>query len=267
MIKIGIVGACGRMGRRITALASQDNEIEVTAGYEYSESEFIGEDLGILAGIGEINIKVESDIKGAAKKCDVLIDFTGAKGTMSNIEDYKFANVPLVIGSTGFNDDELKIIEELSKEIPVILAPNMSLGVNLTLKVLEMVAQAIGNSYDIEIIEAHHRLKKDAPSGTALKMAEVIANTLNRDLERDAVYCRRGLIGERKDREIGIQTIRAGDIVGEHTVIFCGQGERIEITHKAHTRDTFAKGAIAAAKWIKGKGAGLYDMFDVLNLK
>lgn len=267
MVKIGMIGACGRMGRRIIALASQDKEIEVTAGYEYPESEFIGEDLGILAGIGEINIKVESEIRDAAKKCDVLIDFTGAKGTINNIEDYKLANIPLVIGSTGFNDDEIKIINELSKNIPVILAPNMSLGVNLTLRVLEMVSQAIGDSYDIEIIEAHHRLKKDAPSGTALKMAEVIANTLNRDLEKDAVYCRRGLVGERKDREIGIQTIRAGDIVGEHTVIFCGQGERIEITHKAHTRDTFAKGAIAGAKWIKGRDSGLYNMFDVLGLK
>jgi 4-hydroxy-tetrahydrodipicolinate reductase len=266
MVNIGVIGAAGRMGRRIIALSSEDAIANVTAAYEYSESEFLGQDSGTLAGIGGTGIKIESDIENAKNKCDVLIDFTGAKPTMSNLEKYRVANIPLVIGSTGFEPDEIEKIKELSRDIPVVFAPNMSLGVNLTLKVLEMVSKAIGNIYDIEIIESHHRLKKDAPSGTAMKMAEVIANALNRDLEKDAVYCRRGLIGERTDKEIGIQTIRAGDIVGEHTVMFCGQGERIEITHKAHTRDTFAKGAISAAKWLKNQKAGLYSMFDVLGL-
>ncbi|MCB4203882.1 4-hydroxy-tetrahydrodipicolinate reductase [Deferribacterales bacterium Es71-Z0220] len=266
MVNIGVIGAAGRMGRRIIALSGEDANTNITAAYEYSKSEFLGQDSGTLAGIGETGIKIESDIENAKNKCDVLIDFTGAKPTMSNLEKYRVANIPLVIGSTGFEPDEIERIKELGKQLPVVFAPNMSLGVNLTFKILEMVSKAIGDIYDIEIIESHHRLKKDAPSGTAMKMAEVIANTLKRDLDKDAVYCRRGLIGERTDKEIGIQTIRAGDIVGEHTVMFCGQGERIEITHKAHTRDTFAKGAITAAKWLKGKSPALYSMFDVLGL-
>lgn len=266
MINIGVIGAAGRMGRRIIALANEDADVNITAAYEYPKSEFIGQDAGILAGIGEIGIKIEYDIENAKNKCDVLIDFTGAKGTISNLEKYKVAKIPVVIGSTGFEAEEIEMIKDLGKQIPVVFAPNMSLGVNLTFKILEMVSKAIGDIYDIEIVESHHRLKKDAPSGTALKMAEVIANTLKRDFDKDVVYCRKGLIGERTDKEIGIQTIRAGDIVGEHTVIFCGQGERIEITHRAHTRDTFAKGAITAAKWLKGKNPSLYNMFDVLGL-
>lgn len=266
MLKLGMIGAAGRMGRRIIALATEDKDVVVAGAVEYEKSPFLGQDAGVVAGCGNLGVEISSDIKGAASRCDVLIDFTGAKPTMANLQYYAAAKTPIVIGSTGLESKDVAEIKKLSDIIPVILAPNMSLGVNLTFKVLEMVSKAIGDIYDIEIIESHHRLKKDAPSGTAMKMAEVIADTLKRNLETDAVYARKGLIGERTDKEIGIQTIRGGDIVGEHTVMFCGQGERIEITHKAHTRDTFAKGAIQAAKWLKNKPNGFYNMFNVLGL-
>ena len=173
----------------------------------------------------------------------------------------------MVIGTTGFTKDDLKEVHKLTKKIPCVMASNMSTGVNLLLKVLQDIAQVLGDAYDVEIIEAHHRMKKDAPSGTALKMAQVIADALKRNLDKDAVYARKGIIGERTAKEIGIQTIRAGDIVGEHTVIFGGLGERIEVTHKVSSRDTFARGALRAALWVHKKKAGLYDMQDVLGLK
>lgn len=266
MLRLGMVGAAGRMGKRIIALTCDDKDVEIKGAVEYEKSPFLGQDAGLLAGCKELGVKISSNIPDTATNCDVLIDFTGAKPTMANLHNYAIANTPIVIGSTGLEPKDVTEIKKLSEKLPVILAPNMSLGVNLTFKVLEMVSKAIGDIYDIEIIESHHRLKKDAPSGTAMKMAEVISDTLKRNLETDAVYCRKGLIGERTDKEIGIQTVRAGDIVGEHTVMFCGQGERIEITHKAHTRDTFAKGAIQAAKWLKNKPNGFYSMFDVLGL-
>lgn len=266
MLRLGMIGAAGRMGRRIIALSSEDKDISVAGALEYEKSSFLGQDAGVVAGCGNLGVEISADIKETASRCDVLIDFTGAKPTMANLQYYAAAKTPIVIGSTGLESKDVAEIKKLSETLPVVLAPNMSLGVNLTFKVLEMVSKAIGEIYDIEIIESHHRLKKDAPSGTAMKMAEVIADTLKRNLETDAVYARKGLIGERTDKEIGIQTIRAGDIVGEHTVMFCGQGERIEITHKAHTRDTFAKGAIQAAKWLKNKPNGFYNMFNVLGL-
>jgi 4-hydroxy-tetrahydrodipicolinate reductase len=262
---IAMVGAAGRMGRRITYLINEDPAASLTAAVEGPDSPFLGQDAGELAGCGKLNVNIKDDILQISGS-NVAIDFTGAAVTLSNLDKYKKAGIPLVIGSTGFGKDEIVEIEDLAKSIPVVFAPNMSLGVNLTFKILEMVTNAIGKDFDIEIIEAHHRMKKDAPSGTAMKMAEIIADTLKRDLEKNAVYCRRGLIGERSDKEIGIQTIRGGDIVGEHTAMFCGAGERIEITHKASSRDTFAKGAVTAAKWLNGREAGLYSMFDVLGL-
>jgi len=262
---IAMVGAAGRMGKRITYLISEDPATSLTAAVEGTDSPFLGQDIGELAGCGKLNVDIIDDILKISGS-DVAIDFTGAAVTLSNLDKYRQAGVPLVIGSTGFDKNETAAIENLAKTIPVVFAPNMSLGVNLTFKILEMVAGAIGDDFDIEIIEAHHRMKKDAPSGTAMKMAEIIANKLKRNIDRDAVFCRRGLIGERSDKEIGIQTIRGGDIVGEHTAMFCGAGERIEITHKASSRDTFAKGAVTAAKWLKGREPGLYSMFDVLGL-
>ncbi len=264
-VKIAVVGAAGRMGKRIVNIVNDDNAAVISAAIEGKDSLFLNQDIGEIAGCGKLGVTVSDDFSNVAES-DVIIDFTGAKVTLGNLGNYLKAGKPVVIGSTGFEKDEIAKIEGLSEEVPVVFAPNMSLGVNLTFKILEMVAGAIGEDFDIEIIEAHHRMKKDAPSGTAMKMAEIIANKLKRNLDRDAVFCRRGLIGERSEKEIGIQTIRGGDIVGEHTVMFCGAGERLEITHKASSRDTFAKGAVTAAKWVSDKKAGLYSMFDVLGL-
>jgi len=266
MIKVMIVGAAGKMGRRIINFLTEDPDTILSASIESPKSPLLGQDAGLIAGCGELGVKISSDIEKGAELSDVIIDFTGAEPTFHNLKFYLEAKKPILIGSTGFSKEQVIEIDRLAEVAPFILAANTSLGVNLTLKVLEMVSKTIGDKYDIEIIEAHHRMKKDAPSGTAMKMAETIVNVLGRDMDDDLVYARKGIIGERKDKEIGIQTIRAGDIVGEHTVIFCGNGERIEITHRAHTRDTFAKGAVTAAKWLFGKPKGKYSMFDVLGL-
>jgi 4-hydroxy-tetrahydrodipicolinate reductase len=261
-----MIGAAGRMGRRIIALASENESTQITGAVEYSGSSFLNMDAGEIAAIGKIGVNILSDIEEASKGSDVIIDFTGFEATMSNIDIYKRLGKPIVVGSTGLSKTDVEKLKDLSNDIPVLFSPNMSVGVNLTFKVLEMVSKAIGEHWDIEIIEAHHRLKKDAPSGTAMRMGEVVANAIGRDIEKDGMFCRHGLIGERTDKEIGMQTLRAGDIVGEHTVMFCTEGERIEITHRAHTRDMFAKGAIQAAKWIADKPKNFYNMFDVLNI-
>ncbi|MCA1933544.1 MAG: 4-hydroxy-tetrahydrodipicolinate reductase [Calditerrivibrio sp.] len=265
-IKVMMVGAAGKMGRRIINFINEDSDTILSAAIEHSSCPLLGQDAGLIAGCGELGVKIQSDILAGASVSDVIIDFTGAEATFHNLPRYLQAGKPILIGSTGFSSQQVAEIGKIAEKAPFILAANTSLGVNLTLKVLEMVSKTVGDRYDIEIIEAHHRLKKDAPSGTAMKMAEVITNSIGRDMEKDLVYARHGLIGARTDKEIGMQTIRAGDIVGEHTVMFCGNGERIEITHKAHTRDTFAKGAVTAAKWLYGKEKGSYSMFDVLGL-
>lgn len=265
-VKIAMVGAAGKMGRRIISLINEDDRTQLTGALEHSACPFLGHDAGELAACGKNGVVITDDIEKAFADCDAFIDFTGAEPTMANLERFRRMGKAAVIGSTGMSAAQTEELKKLSETMPVLFSPNMSVGVNLTFKILEMVTQAIGESWDIEIIEAHHRMKKDAPSGTAMKMGEVIANVLGRDIEKDGAYCRRGLIGERTDREIGMQTIRAGDIVGEHTAMFCTEGERIEITHRAHTRDMFAKGAIAASVWMKDKPKGFYNMFDVLGL-
>ncbi len=187
------------------------------------------------------------------------------EATIKNLEFAVKNGINMVIGTTGLSDDNLDTIKKASEEIAIVQSPNMSVGVNVLFKISELVAKILGDDYDVEIVEAHHRLKKDAPSGTAMRMGEVVAGAIGRDIEKDGVFCRHGIVGERTDKEIGMQTLRAGDIVGEHTVMFCTEGERIEITHRAHTRDMFAKGAIEAARWITGKNKGFYNMFDVLG--
>jgi 4-hydroxy-tetrahydrodipicolinate reductase len=201
------------------------------------------------------------------KAGDVLIDFTLPEASLDHIRECAEHGKPAVVGSTGFSKEQLAEIGKYAQKIPCVVSPNMSIGVNLCFKILEEIAKTIGEDYDMEIVEAHHRMKKDAPSGTAMKMAQVIAHAVNRNLDQVGVYARKGMIGERSKKEIGIQTLRAGDIVGEHTVMFAGKGERIELTHRAHSRDTFAAGAVRAAKWVVGKKPGLYDMQDVLGLK
>lgn len=267
MIKIAVAGAAGRMGSRITALSKEYPELTLAGAFEKKGHSATGKDIGIIAGIGETGVKLSDSLGSVIDSINVIIDFTSPASTMENLRLASTKGKAMVIGTTGLSKDEIGEIEILSKKIPCVVASNMSTGVNLLLKILQDVARVLGDEYDIEIVESHHRLKKDAPSGTALKMAQVIADAVNRNLDEVAVYARKGIIGERTKKEIGIQTVRAGDIVGEHTVMFGGLGERIEITHKASSRDTFARGALKAAIWVSGKKAGLYDMQDVLGLK
>lgn len=267
MVKIAVAGAAGKMGSRITALSKEYSELKLAGAFEKKGHPSIGKDIGTIVGIGEIGLKLSGSLEEIINNSDVIIDFTSPESTKENLKLASQKEKAIVIGTTGLSKEDMKEIEPLTKKIPCVIASNMSTGVNLLLKVLKDIAKVLGDEYDIEIVELHHRLKKDAPSGTALKMAQVIAEAVNRNLDDVAVYARKGMIGERTKKEIGIQTVRAGDIVGEHTVLFGGLGERIEITHKASSRDTFARGALRAAIWLSGKPAGLYDMQDVLGLK
>ncbi|NJD55726.1 MAG: 4-hydroxy-tetrahydrodipicolinate reductase [Nitrospirae bacterium] len=267
MIKIGVAGAAGKMGSRIVALCREYDGLNLAGSFERTGHAAIGQDIGLVSGIGNNGVTLQEGIGKVIDAVDIIIDFTSIESTKENLKLASQKGKAMVIGTTGFTRDDMKEIDPLLRKIPCVMASNMSLGVNLLLKVLGDVARVLGDDYDIEIVEAHHRLKKDAPSGTALKMAEVLADAVNRNLDEVAVYARKGLIGQRTKQEIGIQTVRAGDIVGEHTVYFGGLGERIEITHKASSRDTFARGALKAALWLAGKPAGLYNMQDVLNLK
>ena len=266
MINVAVAGAAGRMGGRITTLAVDNPAIKLVGAFERSGHERVGEDIGTIIGIGTTGVSLTDTVDDAIDSADVVIDFTAVPSTLSNLKMCSDMKKAMVIGTTGFSGGDRQEIARLCGNIPCVVAPNMSVGVNLLFKILGDVARTLGDEYDVEIIEAHHRLKKDAPSGTALKLANVISEALGRNLDDVAVYARQGLIGERKTKEIGVQTIRAGDIVGEHTVLFGGIGERIEITHKASSRDTFAKGAIRATEWVYGKEPGQYSMLDVLGL-
>ena len=264
---IGVNGACGRMGIRIIQLAQEDPGLEVTVALEHPDSSLLGSDAGELAGVGRLGVSVEADIGAVTDDFDVLIDFTRPAVTLVNLAACRAAGRRMVIGTTGFTGEERAQIAAAADEVAVVFAPNMSVGVNLCLKLLDMAARVLGDEVDIEVIEAHHRHKVDAPSGTALRMGEVVAAALGRDLKDCAVYGREGLTGERDRKTIGFETIRAGDIVGDHTVLFAASGERVEITHKASSRMTFANGAARAAAWLMQREKGLFDMQDVLGLK
>jgi 4-hydroxy-tetrahydrodipicolinate reductase len=267
MINAIVVGAAGRMGRMVINAIQGAEGITCTGAVEAAGHPSLGQDAGVVAGVGEFKKRIESDLKAIIQKGEVVIDFTAAEASLKNMEIAAQHHKPMVVGSTGFSAQQMERIRKLTKEFPCVLAPNMSVGVNLMFRIVEEVARVLGDDYDCEIIEAHHRMKKDAPSGTALRLGEVVARSLGRKLEEVGVYSRKGMIGERSREEIGVQVIRAGDIVGEHTVLFGGTGERIEITHRAHTRDTFAQGAVRAAKWVVNQKPGLYDMGDVLGLQ
>jgi 4-hydroxy-tetrahydrodipicolinate reductase len=267
MIKAIVTGVAGRMGGRIICLACADRDIQIVGAIEREGHPLKGQDIGSTLGLGKLGVTVDDNLSDCIGKGDVVIDFTNHEASIHHFDTCVEKNRAIVIGSTGFTQSEIDRIAGKTANTRCVLAPNMSVGVNVMFKVLEYVATILGEEYDVEIIEAHHHLKKDAPSGTAIKMAQVIADKLHRDLETVGVYTRKGIIGERTKTEIGIQTIRAGDIVGEHTVMFGGVGERLEIIHRAHSRDNFAKGAIRAAKWIVGQKNGLYNMQDVLGLK
>ncbi|NOX75306.1 MAG: 4-hydroxy-tetrahydrodipicolinate reductase [Gammaproteobacteria bacterium] len=265
MTTVAITGAAGRMGKALLEAVQHAAGLRVSVALERPGSTVVGVDAGELAGIGKLDVTVVDDIV-TADAFDVLIDFTRPEVTLTNLAVCRQRGSAMVIGTTGFDDAQKARIAEAAQDISIVFAPNMSVGVNLCFKLLEMAARVLGDDVDIEVIEAHHRHKVDAPSGTALAMGEVVAKALGRDLKACAVYGREGVTGERDRKTIGFETIRAGDIVGDHTVLFAGDGERVEITHKASSRMTFASGAVRAAQWLDGRPAGLYDMQDVLGL-
>ena len=267
MIKAVVTGAAGRMGGKIISLISATEGIRVVGAVEVSRHPIVGRDIGQGLGLGKTGILASDKLSDCIDQADVVIDFTNHEAALEYLKIASERNCAIVIGTTGFIADEMEEIKELAKNTRCVLTPNMSVGVNVLLKILEYCAGILKDDYDVEIIEAHHHLKKDAPSGTAMQMAKVICDKMGRDMEETLVYSRRGLIGERTKKEIGIQTIRAGDIVGDHTVIFGGIGERLEFTHRAHSRENLAKGAIRAAQWIVHQKNGLYDMQDVLGLR
>ena len=266
MVKAIVTGACGKMGKMIRDVIADSDGISLIGCTEIKGHKSIGSEIR-LEEAKAVNIKVVDSLEKIIGSCDVVIDFTAPGSTLSNLEVCRKNKKGIVIGTTGFTPEQKKKISAASKSIPVLFSPNMSTGVNLVFDLVKRVAQVLGSDYDIEISEAHHRFKKDAPSGTALKIAEIIEESLGRDLGKDGVYGRKGIVGERRKGEIGIHSIRAGDIVGDHTVLFCAPGERIEITHKAHSRETFARGAVRAAKFLAGKKNGIFDMADVLGIE
>lgn len=267
MIKVAVTGAAGRMGGRIITAIKENDELELAGAVERSGHALVGADAGSVAGCGALGVPISGTLEEALQNADVLIDFTFPEVTLANAAVCARLGKSLVVGSTGFTPEQRARLEEFAATIPVVLAPNMSVGVNLCFKLLKDVAKTLGDAFDVEIVELHHNKKKDSPSGTAVRMGEIVADALGRDYNRVANYHRQGMVGERTREEIGMQTVRGGDIVGEHTVYFIGMGERIEITHRAMSRDMFARGAVRAAGWLAGKPAGLYDMQDVLGLK
>ncbi len=266
MTKIAVSGAAGRMGQRIIAAILESPDALFSGALERTGHPSLGEDAALIAGCSRSDVSLSDNLGEVLESCDVLVDFTTPKVSLKNLEMCGLKGKPAVIGSTGFTPEERRLAAELAKGIPAVIAPNMSVGVNLCFKVLGDVARALGDDFDVEIVELHHNRKKDAPSGTAVRMGEVVAEALGRDFGKVANYHREGICGERTREEIGMQTVRGGDIIGEHTVYFIGQGERIEITHRAMTRDMFSRGAVRAAKWAVSQPPGIYDMQDVLGL-
>lgn len=266
MTKIAIAGVAGRMGRMLVQAVNDNSSTELVAAFDAPGGNFVGADAGELAGVGSLGVVIGDDPVAAAQLADVMIDFTIIQATMSNLAACLANDCKLVIGTTGFTPEQKAEIDAAAKQMGIVMAANYSVGVNLLLSLLETTARVIGDNTDIEIVEAHHRHKVDAPSGTALAMGEAIADTLDRDLSKCAVYGREGQTGERDPKTIGFATIRAGDIVGEHTAMFADIGERVEITHKASSRMTFASGAVRAAGWLADRDADLYSMRDVLGL-
>ena len=266
MQRIAVMGAAGRMGKTLIEAVSQAEGAQLCAAIDRADSSLIGADAGELAGLGKIGVTLVGDLAAVVDQFDVLIDFTHPSVTLQNLEVCRAAGKAMVIGTTGFTPEEKQLLSEAAKQIPIVFAANFSVGVNLCLKLLDTAARVLGDEVDIEIIEAHHRHKVDAPSGTALRMGEVVAEALGRNLHKVAVYGREGQTGARARETIGFATVRAGDVVGDHTVLFAADGERVEITHKASSRMTFARGAVRSALWLHKRQPGLYDMQDVLDL-
>lgn len=254
------------MGRMLIEATLKDEQVVLGAVFDQPGSPMVGRSAGELVGM-DCNVLVTDDVAAGLKEIDCLIDFTRPQGTLVHLELCRQAGVGIIIGTTGFEPEGKEAIAAAAREIPVVFAPNMAVGVNLVFKLLDTAARILNQGYDIEIVEAHHRMKIDAPSGTALRMGEVLASALERDLKDCAVYGREGVTGERDPSTIGFATVRGGDIVGDHTVMFCGLGERVEVTHKASSRLPYAQGSLRAARFIAGRQSGLFDMQDVLGLR
>ena len=267
MQRITVMGAAGRMGKILIEAVDQADGAKLTAAVDRPDSSLIGADAGELTALGKIGVILAGDLNAVLDQFDVLIDFTHPSVTLKNLEVCRQAGKAMVIGTTGFSADGKAAIAAAAEHIPVVFAPNMAVGVNAVFKLLEVAARILSEGYDIEVIEAHHRFKVDAPSGTALRMGEVLAHELGRDLDTCAIYGREGYTGERKAETIGFATIRGGDVVGDHTALFAGIGERIEITHKSGSRMPYALGSLKAARFLQGRNSGLFDMQDVLGLR
>ena len=265
-VRVAVAGAGGRMGRALLEAATATDGVALGAALDVASSPLAGHDAGEIVAAAK-GVRIGSDAAAALASCDVLVDFTRPEGTLAHLAACRTAKRAMVIGTTGFDAAQLAQVRSAASDIAIVMAPNMSIGVNVALKLVETAARALGPEYDVEVFEIHHKLKVDAPSGTALKLGEVAARARGTSLEKDAVHGRHGVTGERKGGTIGFSVARGGDVVGDHTVFFAGPGERIEITHRSSSRATYAQGAMRAARFLAGKAPGLYDMQDVLGLK
>jgi 4-hydroxy-tetrahydrodipicolinate reductase len=266
MVNVVVTGAAGRMGTQIVRLVRATEGMAVSGAVERPGAA-IGQDAGALAGLGPIGVAVADDLAKALSGADAVVDFTSHEASARHAEVCAERGVPLVIGSTGFTPDAKARVAAAARRVPIVLSPNMSVGVNVLFELVRQAAKVLGDAYDVEVVEIHHKKKRDAPSGTAVRLGELAAEALGRDPKDALAYSRHGILGERPPWQIGVQTLRGGDVVGEHTVYFCGEGERLELTHRATSREQFARGAVRAARWIAGRPAGLYDMADVLGLR
>lgn len=266
MIRAILAGAAGRMGGRVLLALAEAGDLKLTGAFERPDHPAVGQDAGTVAGLGPLAVPIAASLDEVIEKGDVLIDFTTPTASVSHLEKVAKKGKAAVVGTTGFDEAQRKTIHSLGRSLRAVVSPNMSVGVNVMLRLVGEAARLLGPDFDVEVLEAHHNLKKDAPSGTALALARTVAESLGRDLKEVGVFGREGLIGERKKGEIGIMSLRAGDLVGEHLVLFAGVGERLELTHRAHSRDNFARGALRAARWVVSQPPGIYSMADVLGL-
>jgi 4-hydroxy-tetrahydrodipicolinate reductase len=266
MVNVVVTGANGRMGSQIVRLVKQGEGLALHAAVERPGFP-PGTDAGVPAGLGPIGVAIGDDLGKALTGAQVVVDFTGPEASARHAELCAERGVAIVIGSTGFTAETRARVDAVAKKIPVVLSPNMSVGVNVLFELVRQAAKALGEAYDVEILDIHHKKKRDAPSGTAVKLAEVAADALEREMAASVAYVRHGILGERPPWQIGVQALRGGDVVGDHTVYFLGEGERLELTHRAASREQFARGALRAAAWLPGRPAGLYDMADVLGLR
>lgn len=267
MISVSIIGAAGKMGRAVARIILQEcDDIQIVGALEAENSSRLGEDVGLGAGLERCGVTITSNISAALEHASVSVDFSEPEATLETARFASSANVASVVGTTGLTPHQRDEMAGLASKVPMVLAPNMSVGVNLLFKLVRDVTVILGKDYDVEMFEIHHRFKKDAPSGTAVRLGEIIADVRGLSMDDHGIFGRKGIIGERNKGEIGIMTLRGGDVVGEHTVVYAGIGERIELTHRAHSRETFVRGAIRAVRWIQGKSPGLYDMGDVLGI-